>query len=109
MQVSLRVLHIALVLGLFGCRTASSVIAVNDRERYAHWLQSAAGFGRYDYDIILAYSPDRGTTWSVLPPIRKGRATGHAKSSYEVIPLVPRQLSVVISVLGSSSERILPC
>lgn len=44
-----------------------SVIALDDRNLAAHWLQRS-GPGTYAYDVLVSRSPDGGATWSV--PVR---------------------------------------
>ena len=63
-----------------------SVIRLGDGTLAAHWLQKS-GPGTYAYDVRLAFSKDRGKTWSApVTPHRDGTKTEHGFASLFQMP-----------------------
>ena len=63
-----------------------SVIRLDDGTLAAHWLQKS-GPGTYAYDVRLAFSADRGRTWSAsVTPHHDGTKTEHGFASLFQMP-----------------------
>ena len=63
-----------------------SVIPLHHESMAAHWLQKS-GTGTYAYDVRLAFSRDRGRTWTTsLTPHHDGTQTEHGFASLFALP-----------------------